>query len=360
MAPPSKKRLAFIDHSFHKMTRSSDFFLEILNRDFEVTVFFDDGWKGGPEVDPHIVNAGKFDTVLFWQVLPFARSILRFSCDNLIWVPMYDSEWQRSSVGWRALRRLGLKVVCFSKALYEVTQRVGMYSIRVQYFPEVPKETVSYGSPRVFFWQRVNGIVWPLVKRVLGENDVEKTVLRDDPDPNQVFTEPTAEDAAKFHVEVIRNLKVAAGGRNDEYMRVLSSCNVFIATRLKEGIGLNFLEAMALGMCVVATDAPTMNEYIATGDNGFLFDPEHPRAIDLSRYAECGRRAKAQVARGREQWEASLPAILEFVSKPVPRKRSYWDTMLLLLWDVVRHAKLVIDKQFPHVSSSHSRGAVKR
>jgi glycosyltransferase involved in cell wall biosynthesis len=360
MTPPSKKRLAFIDHSFHKVTRSSDFFLEVLNRDYEVTIFFDDGWKGGLEVDPHTVNAGKFDTVLFWQVLPFARNVMRFSCNNLIWVPMYDSEWQRSNVGWRALRLLGLKVICFSKTLYEITQHAGIRSFQVQYFPEVPKETVSYGRPRVFFWQRVDEIGWPLVKRILGENDIEKTVLRDDPDPNHVFTEPDPEDTARFHVEVVRNLKLAGGGKSDEYMRLLSNCNVFIATRLREGIGLSFLEAMALGMCVVAPDAPTMNEYISTEEDGFLFDPEQVSAIDLARFADCGRRARARVAKGREQWETALPAMLEFVSTPVQRRRSYWDTIRLLLWDLARHAKLAIDKRFPHTSPAHVRAAEKR
>lgn len=199
-----------------------------------------------------------------------------------------------------------------------------------------------------------------MVSRILGETDIEKTVLRDDPDPTQLFTEPDAQEAARYHIEVIRDLKLAGGGKNDEYMRVLSNCNVFIATRPREGIGLSFLEAMGLGMCVVAPDAPTMNEYISSEENGLLFDIENVRAIDLSRFAEFGERARAHVSWGREQWEASLPAMLQFVSESVPRKCPCWDTMLLTLWDVARHAMLAIDKQFPHTPSSQSRGPVKR
>ena len=32
-----------------------------------------------------------------------------------------------------------------------------------------------------------------------------------------------------------------------------------------------FLEAMAMGMCVVAENQPTANEYILSGQNGILY-----------------------------------------------------------------------------------------
>jgi len=360
MTAPTRKRLAFIDHSFHQSTRSSDFFQEVLRRDYEVAVFFDDGWRGGPEVDPQTVNEGNFDVVLFWQVLPNTRSLLRFCCDDLLWVPMYDNERERSSLGWRALSLMDMKVICFSKALYEVTQRVGIHSFQVQYFPEPSEKEVSYGRARVFFWQRINEMGWPLLKQILGDNDVEKVVLRDDPDPSHEFAEPEAGDVEKFGIEVIRNLKVAGGGRYEDYMRLLSGCNVFVAPRLSEGIGLSFLEAMALGMCVVAPDAPTMNEYISTDDNGFLFDPEDAGPVALSHFEECGRRARARVARGREEWEASLPAMLQFVSEPLPRRRSGWGTMLLLFWDIAGRAKRAVHRTLSHASSFLMPGALKR
>ncbi|MBN1440312.1 MAG: glycosyltransferase [Anaerolineales bacterium] len=37
-----------------------------------------------------------------------------------------------------------------------------------------------------------------------------------------------------------------------------------------EGVGLTFLEALGRGCAVFAYDAPTMSEYIAHGENGFL------------------------------------------------------------------------------------------
>ncbi len=359
MTPPPQKKLAFIDHSFHKATQSTGFFQDILSREYEVTVFSDDAWQGGPEVDARAVNAGNFDVVILWQAIPFARNLLRFTCKNLLWVPMYDAEWQRSGLGWRALCRLGLKVICFSKALYETTRRFGLNSYYVQYFPEPSTQAVSYSSPRVFFWQRINQLDWPLVKHILAENNIAKIVLRDDPDPGHVFTEPDYDDVEKLQIEIVRNLKVGGGTRRGDYLQLLSSCNVFIAPRLREGIGLSFLEAMALGMCVVGADLPTMNEYISSAENGFLFDPERPAPIDLTGFAECGRRARATIAHGHQQWRASLPSILKFISEPSTREISYWTTILLLLWDLARRLRLGLAQLFPSQSSS-LRGTVKR
>jgi glycosyltransferase involved in cell wall biosynthesis len=334
MQTRTKKKLAFIDHSFHRVTRSSEFFQEILRYEYEITVFFDDAWRGGPAVDPRIINAESFDVVLFWQSLPSPFNILRLTCKNLVWVPMYDSEQYRSPISWRALRRLGLKVICFSEALYEITRRFKLSSLYAQYFPEPLEQIVRHEGIRVFLWQRVNKIDWPLVKRILTANHIDKIVLKADPDPNFAFTEPTAEDIERFGIEVVRDLKVSSGASHADYLRLLSKCNVFIAPRLAEGIGMAFLEAMAMGMCVVGPDRPTMNEYIIPGNNGFLFDPRHVDPIDLANFAECGRRARTGIAWGRQEWQSSSSVILQFVSEAMPEKHTCWNTALaFLFWE---------------------------
>ena len=333
------KKLAFIDHSFHQATRSSEFFREILCLEYEVIVFFDHGWRDGPEVDPVAVNKGDFDVILLWQFLPSARNLRRLICKNLFWVPMYDSEWRRADLTWRALSRLNLKVICFSKMLHETARRFGINSYYAQYFPTPSTQTVRYAKPRLFFWQRTGDIDWQLVKEILAGNEVEKIVLKDDPDPFYVFVEPSPDDIERLHIEIVRNLKVAGEGRREDYLRLLSTCNIFIAPRSTEGIGLSFLEAMALGMCVVGADLPTMNEYIRAADNGFLFDPECPLPIDLTGFAECGRRAKAGIVEGRQQWEASVQPLLQFIAEPSTREHSYWAIIMLILYDFARGLK---------------------
>ena len=86
-----------------------------------------------------------------------------------------------------------------------------------------------------------------------------------------------------------------------------------------EGIGMSFLEAMALGQCVVAPDAPTMNEYISNGTNGLLYPLERPGALDLSRHREIGARARDSIERGFARWQASQEALLDFIATPKER-----------------------------------------
>jgi glycosyltransferase involved in cell wall biosynthesis len=335
MSLKHKKRLAFIDHSFHKLTRSSAFFRDVLSREYEVTELFDDRWRGGRKLDLQAVNAGSFDVVLFWQVLPAAREILRLKCPNLVWVPMYDNEWNRTNLGWRVLRRLDLKVICFCESLYQVTQRFGIHSMLVRYFPEVPEQSATYENIRVFLWQRVNEIGWPLLKKLLPGNDIENIILKDDPDPNHLFAEPEPEELAKFKIEIVRDVKLGGGNSAAEYARLLSRCNVFVAPRLREGIGLSFLDAMARGMCVLAADEPTMNEYICSGENGLLFAPDRPSPADLSNFAKLGMCARRFIENGRANWQASLPTILHFIHEPTHGRRSRWMTLLYLFWDFV-------------------------
>ena len=90
----------------------------------------------------------------------------------------------------------------------------------------------------------------------------------------------------------------------------------FSLPRPAEGIGHSFIEAMALGHCVVAADRPTMNEYIRDGVNGLLYDPDRPRSLDFSRSRELGLAARASSAAGRKAWLDALPDIRRFLEEP--------------------------------------------
>ena len=60
------------------------------------------------------------------------------------------------------------------------------------------------------------------------------------------------------------------------YAPALRRAGIYFAPRLYEGIGISFLEAMAMGKAVVAPDNPTMNEYVTHNVNGFLYKPGGP------------------------------------------------------------------------------------
>jgi len=62
-------------------------------------------------------------------------------------------------------------------------------------------------------------------------------------------------------------------------MAILKEPGIYIAPRLKEGIGMAFLEQMAMGKCVVAHGDATMDEYIVDGKTGIIVNMRAPRRI---------------------------------------------------------------------------------
>jgi glycosyltransferase involved in cell wall biosynthesis len=111
----------------------------------------------------------------------------------------------------------------------------------------------------------------------------------------------------------------------DSYRDALSSCNVFVCPRFTEGIGLSMLDALARGMCVIAHDAPSANEYIINGVNGLLVDYRNPRPIVLSakRAEEIGRAAREMYVAGSRKWQKSARQVSFFIeSTPEPDLRS--------------------------------------
>jgi hypothetical protein len=340
------KRLAFVDHSFHRASRSSDFFKELLDTEYDISTFFDETWSGGEEADVRLINAGNFDVVIFWQSLPAPLSLLRLNCENLIWVPMFDSEWRLAGLAWRALRAINMKVICFSKKIFDAAQKDGVSSYYAQYFPALPPQSVQYDAPRVFFWQRTNLLTWALIRRLLSGSNVEKTILRDDPDPEHVFEEPSHDDVERFNIEIARNIRIASGGQREDYLKMLSECNIFVAPRLREGIGLTFLEAMAMGMCVIGPDLPTLNEYVESRWTGYLFDPRDPTALDISHFTECGIRARAAIGEGRKEWLAGIPTMKQFISGSSATRRSPFVVALVCVWGIASAARRRYERTF--------------
>lgn len=83
---------------------------------------------------------------------------------------------------------------------------------------------------------------------------------------------------------------------------------------------MSFLEALSLGMAVIAPDGVTMNEYVRSGENGYLYDPDNPVAPPWADARAWGEEARRRCLRGREDWLHSIPSIREFLLEPRPAR----------------------------------------
>lgn len=280
-------KLLFVDHAFHRKTASADFFTDRLRADFAVDVHY---YERAYDTRAASAAAG-CDGVVVWE-FPVARNRFFFPGKRNVFVPMYDNEWA-SRWQWKRIAWSGMGVVSFCGAVSAHARRCGVSNLLdVRYFPDPAAFPQEPGDPkRVFLWER---------------GEITRTVAETLFPPSEGYV---------FDVKGAREFL-----ERDAYLARIARCGVVIAPRRKEGIGLAFLEAMAMGKCVVAHDDATMNEYLVDGETGILFDADRPRPVSAAAVARVRAAMPAAVRAWRARWCEDAAKINPFIAaQPVCR-----------------------------------------
>jgi hypothetical protein len=293
----------------------------LLSQRFQVTRYNDDGWRGGAGVDCGALSSEDFDAIVFFQLIPNGSMLRQIRCRTVIVVPMYDSAYGLRGFEW--LPQIRCKYLNFSMNLHRIILSSGGESLNVQYFPDPSKYQMvknNDGPPRAFFWQRGNDITWTTVRRLIGRPEVMDGVhLHLAPDPGCRVVSPNEGECREFRISLSEWFP-----HRSDYLLECMKARIFFAPRIREGVGMSFLEAMAQGNCVVAADSPTMNEYISNGETGLLYNPVDPRPLDFSNAHYIGARARELVDAGHAAWKDRAAEILEYIESPVAAKRKAW------------------------------------
>ncbi|MDU8930021.1 glycosyltransferase [Alisedimentitalea sp. MJ-SS2] len=302
------KTAAFIGHSFHAQTRSSDFFQEILASEFELDTFsFDPGHLG--EFDYRGLLTGEYDFYFFWQSEVIASHIYNNLKGQVVMIPMYDAAIHHQPEFWRAFPRV--KFISFSSQLHTILQNARCNSTLVRYYPEQGQRSWSRKDPvSAFFWERRPG---------------------EDYDARAVIDICRSQNIGQLHIHLAADFGTPASERQGELEQLardgfpqvalsfsewypsradlLAECHrhpIYFAPRATEGIGMSFLEAMAHEQIVIGPDQPTMNEYVADGVTGFLLNSDFslPEYIDLTpnRLHRMASTVRDHMAQGRQDW----------------------------------------------------------
>jgi hypothetical protein len=287
---------AFIGHSYHKTTRSSKWFTDILQRHESTELFWDETWLGRQPID--IDEILPFDRVFVWHVDYLAHRIAGIAPEKLIYIPMWDGVFDLDHNFWQVFGHT--RILSFSWALHRRLRAWGLNCFQAQFFPDPNQhqQVTDFSTMRGYLWQRRTEIGWPQVAALSGELSWHKFSLHAGMDPPEgEFTPPDASEIVRHNIEITRFSPEPC-----EAKRKTGEANIYFAPRVKEGIGMTFLEAMARGQCVVAPDAPTMSEYITDGVTGFLYDFRDLRPLNFERAAEIGAAARRCIEHGFEEW----------------------------------------------------------
>ncbi len=300
---PKSKKIVFIDHSYHTKTKSSEFLTDYLKIFFDVEIIQDDSWQGKPFVDLSFID-DSYLCVIFWQSLPSPKLIKSIKNDNIVYFPMYDGV-RHDYEFWNQYRNL--KIINFSKTLHDKLSKWGLESIYVQYFPK-SDQFIPGNKEEVFFWQRLTKMNINTITKLF-KYDVKIHIFKAI-DPGQKFVQPSEKTENKFKITYSDWFE-----SQKEMFDIIEQKGIYIAPRELEGIGLSFLEAMAMGKAIIAVDNPTMNEYIKNGENGYLFDLKNPKEIDLSNIEQIQKNCYEFMKNGYKKWEQDKGQIIDFIKK---------------------------------------------
>lgn len=311
-------RIAYVDHSYHRTTHSTNFLREMLRRHgHEVQDFWDDAWKGGLPVD--WADVQHHDVVIMFQsYCPLGQAAFRQVHPNVVYIPMLDQFgiWQGpmlNQVGFWAPFQ-GSKVLNFSSALHCLTTGFGIASHWARYYqPAEPERANATQGLHGFFWLRRQDLVdWTLVRMLIENTKFDSFHIHLAHDPGSPAPQlPSAADIARHNITT----SIWFEDRS-EFTALVDRATVYFAPRMEEGIGQSFLEAMARGKCVVAPNQGTMNEYILHGVNGLLYNHRAPKPLDFSDVARLGSQARSSVLVGHAQWLAAEDGIVDFILTP--------------------------------------------
>ena len=299
------KKIAYIGHSYHNKTKSTEFLIKYLKQLYDIEVISDESWLGKPFPDLSFIDESYLG-VIFFQLLPSKEILEKIKNENIIYFPMYDQSGMLDRDYWENYQNL--KIANFSKTLHEKLAKWGFESMYVQYFPDLQK-FIPGKKDEVFFWQRLTKINIHTAVKLFGKKDL-KIHIHKAIDPEQGFVKPGKEDEKKFHITYSDWFETRG-----EMLDLIKQKGIYVAPREFEGIGLSFLEAMAMGKAVIAVDNPTMNEYIEDGKTGYLFDLSKPRKIDLSNIEQVQKNAYEFMSEGQKKWEKDKRKIIDFIKK---------------------------------------------
>ena len=298
-----------IDMSFHAKTGSASFIKDILSTLGEVDVMYDDSFSPRPQCEADLSKALEYDLVWVHQQTYVALICARIGVKNLVFSPMYDSGWPDTDL--TQLKEQAM-VICFSSRQYFELQSSGFkHLLYVKYFPKPSEYQISdFKTLRPFFMQRRQMPDWKLVREILGDNHYEKINYKYAPDYND-FPIPNLNERHANKLEMTGWTQTKEQG-----MIPVKESNLYFAPREIEGIGLAFLDAMAMGIPVVSPNRATANEYICHNVTGWLYEMAFPEVLPQlteAKLFEMSRNVREYMEAGYRQWKRDVWEIKNFV-----------------------------------------------
>ena len=262
----------------------------------------------------------KPDLLVTFQHLWKPCELEAFGARTTVVIPMYD-DCPKTKEFWQDY--LGFKILSFSSTLGKLLKDWGHDVLTVQYYPEV-QDCRRTNRLRGFFWPRTESLDWSHLRPLLSGASWDGFHLHLT-NPEGCHHLPTVIERSELTLTQSDWFE-----KPEDFLKLLDTTSVYFAPRRFEGIGQSFVEALVRGLCVVAPNAPTMNEYITHGVDGYLYEPDSPSPLDWSKVDSLADEAWKRAKKGRETWLEAVPKIKAFLAEPTPRSQNPFHPLIVL------------------------------
>ncbi len=257
---------------------------------------------------------------------------------------MYDALNFRNSffrsIFWKQITNLGIKVLKFSD---KITQSIGkeeVDSLRLNYFikPNFSSSINQQTKLNIFFWDRGRIKINDWL-HLFNQKEINQIVYFPQPDPGiKIVSNDNLIKNKNYNIELIDKKFLP----KSEYLSLFEKCNVFIAPRKKEGIGMTIVEAISKGMFVVGYNDSTMNEYISDKKVGFIFDEKTAEKINTKDIIENYEHRKKYAELNYNKWIQDKKKIIPLLKEETKTIKKMHFFPLFLIDDI----KFLIKKIF--------------
>lgn len=320
------QKVLFLGHTYHLKTKSSVFLLDLLKGQYDVTEFYMDPDQAYEYSGFEQYSDTSFDILVVWQIMPDISELRKLlTWKHSIFFPMFDHYVAIKGLSadiWRQYQ--DFIIVCFSKTMQQELAENGFDTRYIQYFP-APAEIKEWGDEQsLFFWQRLSFLNLGTLAKAAKNLLIGKLHLHLAPDPgHEIQPRSSFDDETTAFLKGVTIKESTWFDKKSDLIGKIEESAFYMAPRHYEGIGMSFLEAMAMGRCVIAPDTATMNEYITDGVNGLLYPwlPDTPTHCGAAiRKPEVNIRQIQMntyrfITEGHIKWNAEKKVILKWLEE---------------------------------------------
>tara|TARA_A100001015_G_scaffold231373_1_gene261949 strand:+ start:4313 stop:5341 length:1029 start_codon:yes stop_codon:yes gene_type:complete len=267
-----KEVLAFVDHPFHKKTRSADFLRNIFKKRFRIINIW------GQNLNYKKLK--KYKNIFFFQSFLSFKNLISLQDKKIIWAPMYDSlsNFDKNIFQICALFP-NIKILSFSD---EIRKYCIKYNVKYENFTYMIKPTYDNKKNKnfnIFFWYRGSTKIFDWIKAInfLNYDNIYYFKLVDPKYTNENLSKNFLK---KHKIKIFQGHKTFSQSKK-KYISLLKKSSIFVAPRIKEGIGMSNIEAMSNSKYIIGFNENTLNQYLKKKEMGLLLNTK--RKVKVSK-----------------------------------------------------------------------------